>query len=140
MDPTRMFNITSQPQPELNDRIFSVGIGCVVGGSSSVNGQVFLRGTKEELDSWAELGGEGSTWDWEGVLPYFKKVFFGLGRSVSLCWSLLTRFRELPYPRPMPPRLRSLRLLTMRNTGVRMLKSMAPLGKEICKGLSVRKP
>lgn len=74
MDPSRMFNITSEPQPELNDRTFFVGIGCVVGGSSTVNGQVFLRGTKEEHDAWAELGGEGSTWDWDGLLPSYKKV------------------------------------------------------------------
>ena len=74
MNPSRMFNITSQPSPELNDRRFSVGIGCCVGGSSCVNGQVMLRGTKEEYDAWAELGGQGSTWDWEGLLPYFKKV------------------------------------------------------------------
>ncbi|KAK2803295.1 hypothetical protein FQN51_003713 [Onygenales sp. PD_10] len=73
MNPKRMFNITSTPQPELEDRSFFVGLGCVVGGSSSVNGQVFLRGTKEEYDAWGELGGEGSTWNWEGLLPYFKK-------------------------------------------------------------------
>ncbi|KAK2763108.1 hypothetical protein FQN54_009742 [Arachnomyces sp. PD_36] len=73
MDPSRMFDITSEPQPELNDRTFFVGIGSVVGGSSSVNGQVFLRGTREEHDAWAELGGEGSTWDWEGILPSYKK-------------------------------------------------------------------
>lgn len=74
MNPSRMFNITSEPSPQLNNREFSVGIGCAVGGSSCVNGQVFLRGTKEEYDAWKELGGPDSTWDWEGLLPYFKKV------------------------------------------------------------------
>jgi choline dehydrogenase-like flavoprotein len=74
MNPSRMFNITSQPNPELNNRAFSVGIGCCVGGSSCVNGQVMLRGTKEEYDAWAELGGGDSDWDWDGLLPYFKKV------------------------------------------------------------------
>ncbi|KAL0780197.1 hypothetical protein CaCOL14_004681 [Colletotrichum acutatum] len=39
MNPRRMFNITSKPCPNLNGRSFDVGIGCVVGGSSSVNGQ-----------------------------------------------------------------------------------------------------
>ncbi|KAI8289267.1 hypothetical protein K4K60_009156 [Colletotrichum sp. SAR11_57] len=73
MNPRRMFNITSQPCPNLNGRSFSVGIGCVVGGSSSVNGQVFLRGTKDEYNAWKELGGSGSTWDWDNLLPYFKK-------------------------------------------------------------------
>jgi choline dehydrogenase-like flavoprotein len=75
MNPSRMFNITSQPNPELNGRSFSVGIGCAVGGSSCVNGQVMLRGTREEYDAWEELGGPGSsTWNWDGLLPYFKKV------------------------------------------------------------------
>lgn len=69
-----MYNITSTPQPGLNGRNFSVGIGCVVGGSSSVNGQVFLRGTKSEYDAWAELGGAGSSWNWDSFLTYFKKV------------------------------------------------------------------
>lgn len=74
MHPSRMFNITSQPNPELNDRSFPVGIGCAVGGSSSVNGQVMQRGTKDEHDAWSELGGPDSTWNWEGLLPYYKKV------------------------------------------------------------------
>ncbi|KAF2834637.1 GMC oxidoreductase [Patellaria atrata CBS 101060] len=73
LDPTRMYNITSVPQPHLNDRRFNVGIGNIVGGSSAVNGMVFLRGTREEYDAWAELGGPNSTWTWEGILPYFKK-------------------------------------------------------------------
>jgi len=74
MHPKRMFNITSQPCPELNNRNFPVGIGCVVGGSSIVNGQVFLRGTAEEYDAWEALGSPNSTWNWKGLLPYFKKV------------------------------------------------------------------
>ncbi|KAH7308567.1 hypothetical protein B0I35DRAFT_483113 [Stachybotrys elegans] len=73
MNQSRMFNITSEPNPELNNRRFSVGIGCAVGGSSIVNGQVMQRGTKPEYDAWKELGGPDSTWDWEGLLPYFRK-------------------------------------------------------------------
>ncbi|KAF2457058.1 GMC oxidoreductase-like protein [Lineolata rhizophorae] len=73
MSSNLMYDINSEPQQELNGRTFQVGIGNCVGGSSAVNGQVFLRGTKEEYDIWAELGGEGSTWNWEGLLPYFIK-------------------------------------------------------------------
>ena len=72
----RVFNLTSVPQSELNDRAFWVGIGKVVGGSSNVNGQVFIRGTKEEYDIWKKLGGARSTWDWKGLLPYFKKGIY----------------------------------------------------------------
>lgn len=74
MHPSRMFNITSEPSPGLNDRSFNVGLGCGVGGSTLVNGQVMLRGTKEEYDAWRDLGGPDSDWDWEGLLPYFRKV------------------------------------------------------------------
>jgi choline dehydrogenase-like flavoprotein len=73
MHPSRMFNITSQRNPELGNRQFSVGIGAAVGGSSIVNGQVMQRGTKPEYDAWKELGGPDSTWDWDSLLPYFKK-------------------------------------------------------------------
>ena len=74
MDPSRMYNINSVPQTELNNRRFSVGIGKCVGGSSAVNGMVFHRGTAEEYDIWAALGGGNSTWNWKGILPYFRKV------------------------------------------------------------------
>lgn len=44
----------------------------LIGGGSSINGQVANRGTPEDYDEWAELGAAG--WDWQGVLPYFKKL------------------------------------------------------------------
>ncbi|KAF2476896.1 alcohol oxidase [Lindgomyces ingoldianus] len=74
--PIRMYNITSVPQKELLNMPTNVQIGNLVGGSSGVNGMVFLRGTSEEYDIWAELGGPGSTWNWQGMLPYFKKAFY----------------------------------------------------------------
>lgn len=73
-DPGIRYNITSVKQPDMNNRTQDVWIGCCVGGSSAINGMVAVRGTRSEYDGWAELGGEGSTWDWNGVLPYFKKV------------------------------------------------------------------
>ncbi|SPO04020.1 related to alcohol oxidase [Cephalotrichum gorgonifer] len=72
-DPGISYNITSVPQPFMNNRTQAVRIGCCVGGSSAINGMVAVRGTRSEYDGWAELGGEGSTWGWDGVLPYFKK-------------------------------------------------------------------
>ncbi|CAI4216870.1 unnamed protein product [Parascedosporium putredinis] len=74
-DFSRMYNITSLPSPALNDRSFFVGIGKGVGGSSLVNGQVWLRGTIPEYDAWRTLGGsKAKDWDWNGLLPYFKKA------------------------------------------------------------------
>lgn len=110
MNPRRMFNITSQPCPNLNGRSFSVGIGCVVGGSSSVNGQVFLRGTKDEYNAWKELGGSGSTWDWDNLLPYFKKASITLDMAFKL---QLTILRVSP--------LRLLMLLKHKNTTSSMI-------------------
>jgi choline dehydrogenase len=46
--------------------------GKVLGGSSSINGMVYLRGHRNDFDNWAAQGGTG--WDYEGVLPYFKKM------------------------------------------------------------------
>lgn len=46
-------------------------IGKMLGGTSSMNYMVYLRGTKADFTEWADLGNPG--WDYEGVLPYFKK-------------------------------------------------------------------
>lgn len=51
-----------------------MGAGCCVGGSSAVNSQIFMRGTSEDYDRWQTLGGPDSDWNWQGLLPYFKKV------------------------------------------------------------------
>ncbi|HVX75114.1 MAG TPA: GMC family oxidoreductase N-terminal domain-containing protein, partial [Bradyrhizobium sp.] len=42
-----------------------------LGGSSSINGLIFIRGQREDYDTWAQLGNSG--WDWQNVLPYFKR-------------------------------------------------------------------
>ena len=46
--------------------------GRVIGGSSSINGQVFLRGMPEDYDTWQEMG--NTEWSYEKVLPYFRKL------------------------------------------------------------------
>lgn len=89
-----MFNITSVPQPELNNRTVSVLLGKAVGGSSAVNGMQAFRGSKVEYDLWAKLGGNGSTWDWDGLLPYFRRgVHFVppvdyLANDFNITWDL----------------------------------------------------
>ncbi|USZ51034.1 GMC family oxidoreductase [Halomonas sp. DN3] len=45
--------------------------GKVLGGSSSLNGLLYIRGQREDYDDWAQLGNDG--WDYDSVLPYFKK-------------------------------------------------------------------
>lgn len=71
---SRQYNMTSVPQTYMNDRIVPFGMGFCVGGSSAINGMAVMRGTKADYDIWAELGDEDSTWDWEGMLPYYHKV------------------------------------------------------------------
>lgn len=46
--------------------------GRVLGGSSSINGMIFLRGNRGDFDAWAAAGAAG--WDYDGVLPYFKRL------------------------------------------------------------------
>lgn len=59
------------PQAELDNREMFWPRGKTLGGSSSINAMCYIRGAKEDYDKWRDLGAEG--WDWDSVLPYFKK-------------------------------------------------------------------
>ena len=61
----------SEPEPYLNNRRVHCPRGKVLGGSSSINGMVYIRGNQEDFNEWARLGATG--WNYESVLPYFKK-------------------------------------------------------------------
>jgi choline dehydrogenase-like flavoprotein len=61
----------SAPQAGLDGRSISVPRGRVLGGSSAINGMIYIRGHRADYDHWAELGCSG--WDYESVLPYFKR-------------------------------------------------------------------
>lgn len=61
----------TEPEPELNHRRIHQPRGKVLGGSSSINGLVYLRGQREDFDNWYRLGNPG--WAFDDVLPYFKK-------------------------------------------------------------------
>lgn len=62
----------TEPNPMLDNRTSYWPRGKVVGGSSSINAMVFIRGQKEDFDDWKEMGNPG--WGWDDVLPYFKKL------------------------------------------------------------------
>lgn len=70
------WNISYAANPSLNGRNVSIPLGKVVGGSTKLNRMVFDRGSKSDYDRWEALGNDG--WDWESLLPYFKKVSNGL--------------------------------------------------------------
>lgn len=57
------------PDPSIHGRRFLWSAGKLLGGSSSINGQVYIRGTRKDFDRWVELGASG--WGFSQVLPYF---------------------------------------------------------------------
>jgi len=62
----------SEPEPELEGRSMYQPRGKVLGGTSSINGMVYMRGNPSDYDEWRQRGCTG--WDWDSVLPYFKKA------------------------------------------------------------------
>ncbi|MEZ5810825.1 MAG: choline dehydrogenase [Rhizobiaceae bacterium] len=62
----------SEPEPNLNNRRMATPRGKVLGGSSSINGMVYVRGHARDFDHWAEQGAHG--WSFADVLPYFKRM------------------------------------------------------------------
>jgi choline dehydrogenase len=62
----------SEPEAELEGRTMYQPRGKVLGGTSSINGMVYMRGNPADYDLWRQRGCEG--WDWDRVLPYFKKA------------------------------------------------------------------
>jgi choline dehydrogenase len=62
----------TEPVPTLRDRKLYWPRGKALGGSSAINGMVYVRGNRGDFDHWASLGNPG--WAWDDVLPYFKRL------------------------------------------------------------------
>src|SRR3546814_708541 len=96
----------TQPDPGLNYRSLNYPRGRVLGGSSSINGMLYLRGQAADYDSWAAQGNPG--WGWDDVLPLFRDVedhhagnseFHGASGTwrvepQRLRWDVLDAFRQ----------------------------------------------
>jgi len=93
-------------QRGLNDRELNYPRGKVMGGCSSINGMIYMRGQANDYDQWRQMGNEG--WSWDEVLPYFKNMedsyegankFHGAGgewkvNKQRLSWDILDSFKE----------------------------------------------
>src|SRR5215831_7008089 len=100
----RRFNwcYATEPQPHCHDRQVIAPRGKVLGGSSAINGLIYIRGQAADFDHWRQLGNAG--WSYEDVLPYFRKAednergadgFHGAGgRSASPTCATATRWRK----------------------------------------------
>jgi len=97
----------TEPDPGLNGRSILYARGKVLGGCSSINAMIYMRGQARDYDQWAQLTGD-TAWDWESVLPVFRKSedyftgadeMHGAGgewrvEPQRLSWKILDAYRE----------------------------------------------
>jgi choline dehydrogenase len=113
-DPSVNWCYETEPDPGAADRRVFWPRGKVLGGSSSINGMVYIRGQAEDFDHWRQLGNTG--WSFDDVLPYFRRSehqvrgadrFHGTGGPLcvsdvaqhSICEAFIAATTELGYPR-----------------------------------------
>ena len=70
-NPRTDWNYKTEAEPGLNGRSLAYPRGRVLGGCSSINGMIYMRGQANDYDQWRQLGNTG--WGWDDVLPYFLK-------------------------------------------------------------------
>jgi choline dehydrogenase len=105
---------STEPVPGLNGRALGYPRGRVIGGSSSINGMIYMRGQAADYDHWRQLGNAG--WGWDDVLPYFKKSERRAGggehhgadgewrvEKMRLRWRVLDLFRDAAAEHGIPP-------------------------------------
>jgi choline dehydrogenase len=96
----------TEAEDGLNGRALAYPRGRVLGGCSSINGMIYMRGQARDYDLWGQLGNQG--WSWDQVLPYFKRSedyhlgadeMHGAGgefrvEEMRLTWEILDAFQE----------------------------------------------
>jgi choline dehydrogenase len=103
----------TEPVPGLNGRSLSYPRGKVIGGSSSINGMIYMRGQAADYDHWRQLGNDG--WSWSDVLPHFRRSerrdgideHHGTGgewrvEKMRLSWRVLDLFRDAAVEQGIP--------------------------------------
>jgi choline dehydrogenase len=73
------WGLQTEPEPHLGGRELATPRGKVIGGSSSINGMVYVRGHARDFDTWAAMGADG--WSYADVLPYFRRMEASHGGS-----------------------------------------------------------
>ncbi|MCU4652823.1 choline dehydrogenase [Roseibacterium sp. SDUM158016] len=74
----------TEPEPHMNNRRMACPRGKVLGGSSSINGMIYVRGHARDYDTWAEMGADG--WAHADVLPYFRRMEAWHGDAGDPSW------------------------------------------------------
>ncbi len=105
----------TEPEPWLNGRALNYPRGRVLGGSSAINGMIYMRGQAADYDHWRQLGHSG--WGWDDVLPVFRRTedhyagssdFHGAGGEIRierqrLRWEVLEAFQRAAAEYGVPP-------------------------------------
>jgi choline dehydrogenase-like flavoprotein len=105
-NPRTDWGFQTNEQAGLNGRALSYPRGRVLGGCSSINGMIYMRGQSHDYDNWRQMGNTG--WGWNDVLPYFKKSedyyagaddMHGAGgewrvEEQRLTWEILDAYRD----------------------------------------------
>ncbi len=78
------WGLKTEPEPHLGGRVLATPRGKVLGGSSSINGMVYVRGHARDFDHWADQGATG--WSYADVLPYFKRMESWHGAAGDPAW------------------------------------------------------
>src|SRR4051794_20554135 len=99
----RDWDYSSEPEPHLDGRSLYIPRGKMLGGSSSMNAMIYIRGNRADYDGWAEQGAKG--WSYDEVLPYHKRAennergggeFHGSGGPLNVM--------DLSFPNPVSER------------------------------------
>jgi choline dehydrogenase-like flavoprotein len=81
-NPKYNWNFETEPEPNAHDRRIPIPRGRTLGGSSSINGMLYVRGNPLDYNTWSQFGNRG--WGYDSVLPYFRKAeHFGPGGDDS---------------------------------------------------------
>lgn len=80
-NPKYVWRFETEPDPNMNNRSLSIPQGKVLGGSSSINGMLHVRGQKDEFDLWVQQGCTG--WSYDDILPYYRKAETYRGESAA---------------------------------------------------------